>query len=86
MVQPIMTRLVPVTTEHTGGTLDLTGLEGVAQFRRIDPHGVVMMFGGQQLSIPADVLPLVGRFFLAAAMVLGQDVTAGWDAEQEVSG
>lgn len=70
-IHPVHHRLIAVSTEYTGGSLDLTGPEGQAQFRRVDPHGVIMMYAGRQLSIPKDELPTVGHFFLAAGMMLG---------------
>lgn len=82
-IQPIMTRMAMVTTENTGLGLVLTGPEGQAQLRRVDPHGVVLQFGPDlQLSIHKDTLPIVGRFFLAAALSLGVDINDGWDQVQ----
>lgn len=80
-LQPILTRMAYVTTENTGGSLDVTGPEGQLQLRRADPHGVVLMFNGQQLSIHADLLPAIGRYFFGAAMALGMADTMndGWD-------
>jgi hypothetical protein len=82
-IQPIMTRIAYVTTENTGGALDVNGPEGQVQFRRVDPHGVVVQFGpGVQLSIHKDLLPLIGRFFLGAALLLDVPINEGWDAPQ----
>jgi hypothetical protein len=81
-IQPIMTRMAYITTTNTGGSLDVNGPEGQVQMRRIDPHGVVIQFGDQSLSIHKDLLPLIGRFFLAAGLILGVDVNEGWDQEQ----
>ena len=84
MIQPIMTRVAYVTTENTGGTLDVHGPEGTVQMRRIDPYGVLIQFGpGVQLSIHKDLLPMLGRFFLAAALLQGVDINAGWDQAQQ---
>jgi hypothetical protein len=82
-IDPILTRMAMITTENTGGSLDVTGFEGVLQARREDPHGVVILLGGQKLSIQKHLLPKVGRFFLAAAILLGEDVNADWDARQD---
>jgi hypothetical protein len=82
-IQPIVTRMAMVTTENTGGALDITGPEGVAEFRRLDPYGVLIQFGpGVHLSVHKDLLPIVGRYFLAAAILLGVDVNDGWDKLQ----
>jgi hypothetical protein len=83
-IQPIMTRVAYVTTENTGGALDINGPEGQVQLRRRDPHGVVIQFGpGVQLSIHKDLLPLLGRFCLAAALLQGVDINEGWDKTQQ---
>ena len=81
-IEPIMTRVAYVTTENTGGSLDINGPEGQMQMRRIDPHGVVIQFGGQKLSVHKGLLPILGRYFLAAGLLLGEDINDGWDAEQ----
>jgi len=72
-------RLLYVTTANTGGSLDINGPEGTAQFRRADPHGVVMLWAGRPLSIGGHLLPEVARFFAAAAIRLGVDINEGWD-------
>jgi hypothetical protein len=81
-IQPIMTRVAYVTTENTGGSLDINGPEGQMQMRRVDPHGVVLLLGGQQLSVHKGLLPILGRFALAAALLLGEDINADWDKAQ----
>lgn len=81
-IDPIMTRVAYVTTEHTGGSLDVTGPEGQLQARRVDPHGVVLALGGQKLSVHKDLLPILGRFFLAAALLQGVEINEGWDQAQ----
>lgn len=82
-IEPIMTRVAYVTTENTGGSLDVNGPEGQMQMRRADPHGVLIQFGpGVQLSVHKDLLPIMGRYFLAAALALGVDINDGWDAPQ----
>lgn len=70
-VHPVIERLMYITTVDTGGSLDLTGPEGVAQFRRCDPHGVVMLYGGKQLSIRKEDLITIARYFAAAGIILG---------------
>jgi hypothetical protein len=85
-IDPIMTRVAYVTTEHSGGSLDVNGPEGTLQARRVDPHGVVIMLGDRTLSIQKDLLPIMGRFFLAAALLLGEEINAGWDTEQTGAG
>jgi hypothetical protein len=81
-IQPIMTRIMNVTTSNTGGGLDVNGPEGQVQFRRVDPHGVLMKFGDQYLSIAKEDLPTVARFFGAATLLLGVDLNEGWDAPE----
>jgi hypothetical protein len=81
-IEPIMTRVAYVSTEHTGGTLDVNGPEGQLQARRVDPHGVVLMLGAQSISVHKDLLPILGRFFFAAAMLQGVEINEGWDATQ----
>ena len=71
--------LLYFTTENTGGSLDLTVPEGVAEVRRHNTDGVLWM-GPPQMSIQKDDLPAVARFFAAAAFMCGVDINAGWDA------
>lgn len=73
------TRILYVTTANTGGTLNLTVPEGVGEWRRVDPHGVLFQ-GPPNMSIAKGDLPAVARFFAAAAMALGVDINEGWDA------
>jgi hypothetical protein len=82
IILPGVQRIAYLTTANTGGSLDINGPEGVIQLRRVDPHGVVMMFHGHQLSIHKDLLPILGRFSLAAAILLGVDINEGWDGDQ----
>jgi len=70
-LHPVVERLMYVSTAYTGGSMDVTGPEGVAQFRRCDPHGVVMMYGGKQLSIRKEDLITISRYFAAAGIILG---------------
>lgn len=82
-IQPIMTRVAYVTTGNTGGSLDINGPEGQIQMRRVDPHGVIISFGPDvQLSVHKELLPIIGRFFMAAALLQGVAINEGWDAEQ----
>ena len=82
-IQPILTRMAYVTTKNTGGSLDINGPEGQIQMRRVDPHGVVIQFGPDvQLSVHKELLPIIGRFFYAAALLQGVDINKDWDAEQ----
>jgi len=82
-IHPIMTRVAYVTTKNTGGILDINGPEGQIQMRRVDPHGVVIQFGpGVQLSMHKDLLPLLGRYAFAAALLLGVDINKGWDDDE----
>lgn len=82
MIQPAMTRMAFISTEHTGGSLDVTGPEGTLQARRVDPHGVVIMIGDHQVSVIKELLPILGRYFLAAGLLLGQEINNGWDKPQ----
>jgi len=67
-------RICYVDTATTGGALEVTGPEGVLRAKREDPHGVVVLLGQQQLSITPNALADIGKFFLAAAIHLGQDI------------
>ena len=69
-----MIRLAYVDTAHTGDWLEVKGAEGVLRADRVDPHGVIVQLGGKQLSITANALAEMGRYFLAAAVKLGQDL------------
>jgi hypothetical protein len=81
-IHPIMTRIANVDTSVTGGSMQLAGPEGTVQFHRVDPHGVVMQYAGQQLSINKELLPVLGRYAMAAALLLGVDINEGWNQEQ----
>lgn len=81
-IQPVMTRVAYISTAVTGGSLDLICPEGSIQARRVDPGGVVLMAGGEKLSIQSADLALIGRFFLAAALLQGQSINDGWDGPQ----
>jgi hypothetical protein len=69
-----MIRVCYVDTDRTGGGIEVTGAEGTLRIRREDPHGVIMLFNGQQLSITKNALADIGKFFLAAAIKLGEDI------------
>lgn len=81
-IHPIMTRVAYITTENTGGSLDVPAPEGVMQVRRVDPHGCRIEIGQEGLSVKKENLVMIGRFFLAAALLLGQDINAGWDDKE----
>lgn len=86
-IQPIITRMAYVTTENTGGSLDIGGPEGTVQMRRVDPHGVVISFGPNiQLSVDKSLLPILGRFAFAAALLQGVDINKDWDAAEQAGG
>ena len=76
-----MTRVAYVTTANTGTGVKVTGPEGTLEAVRVDPHGVVLTLNGRQFSINKELLPVLGRYFLAAGLLLGEDINAGWDAE-----
>jgi hypothetical protein len=76
-----MTRVAYVTTANTGDVLTVRGPEGLLKCKREDPHGVVMTLNGQTLSINKELLAVIGRYFLAAGILLGEDVNLNWDAE-----
>ena len=84
-IQPIMTRIANVTTANTGGSCQINGPEGSVQFHRLDPHGVVMQYAGQQLSIRKELLPVLARYLNAAALLQGVDINEGWDAPEQVT-
>lgn len=79
MSEPI-SRILYVTTANTGGSLDVPTAEGMIQARRYDPFGVQLMAAGQVFSIPKSELPLIARFYAAAAIRLDVDLNQGWDA------
>ena len=79
----IQTRVAYVTTANTGVGIELSTPEGSIQAQRVDPHGVVLMAGGKQFSINKELLPVLGRYFLAAAIQLGQDINHDWNAETQ---
>lgn len=73
MTGPIILKNMVISTEHTGGSLDVPGPEGMVQFRRMDPHGVLMVFNGKdKLSIKKEDVPIMAKFFAAAALLLGE--------------
>lgn len=76
------TRMAWVTTENTGQYMEIRTAQGVIRLRRVDPHGVEVEFGGTAYGITAPHLAMVGRFFLAAGLQLGQDINEGWDQPQ----
>lgn len=78
-----MTRVAYVTTEHTGGHMDINTAQGVIHLFTAQPDGVVVEVAGQTYNISKEGLALVGRFFLAAALNCGvADINAGWDQPQ----
>lgn len=79
-----MHRVAYVTTANTGGSLELYGgPEGSAALRRVDPHGVLLVVRDQELFIEKPLLPMIGRYFMAAAILLGQDINEGWDSPEQ---
>lgn len=78
-----MTRVAYVTTEHTGGHMDINTAQGVIRLFTAQPDGVVVEAAGQTFNISKEGLALVGRFFLAAALNCGvADINEGWDQPQ----
>lgn len=73
-VHPVLFRQMLVSTADTGGSLDVPGPEGMVQFRRMDPHGVIMVFEGKQLSIQKADVPIMAKYFAAAALLLGEEL------------
>lgn len=74
-----MIRMAYVDTMTTGAQMLVDAPEGQLAAQRVDPHGVIIVMGGEQRSVtPAGVLEM-GRFFLAAAVMLGVDINEGWD-------
>jgi hypothetical protein len=78
-----MTRVAYVTTANTGLGASLATVDGMIRLERADPHGVVIMAGGQSYRVDKASLPDIGRFFFAAALALGVDINAGWDGPQD---
>jgi len=78
-----MTRVAYVSTEHTGGHMDINSAQGAIKFRTQQPEGVVMEVAGRTFNISREGLALVGRYFLAAALNCGvADINEGWDQPQ----
>jgi hypothetical protein len=78
-----MTRVAYVTTEHTGGHMDINTAQGVIRLVTQQPDGVVVEAAGKTFNISKEGLALVGRFFLAAALNCGvADINADWDQPQ----
>lgn len=78
-IHPIMTRVAYVTTENTGGSLDVPTPECVMKARRVAGGGVLVMVQDRWASIQSKDLAIIGRFFLAAALLLGEDINKDWD-------
>jgi hypothetical protein len=77
-----LTRIAYVTTANTGAAATITTPEGTIKMQRFDPDGVLLQVDGKTFSLSKEALPFLGRFFLAAALELGQDINAGWGQEQ----
>lgn len=78
-----MTRVAYVTTEHTGGHMNINTAQGVIKLVTQSPDGVVVEVAGRTYNISKEGLALVGRFLLAAALNCGvADINAGWDQPQ----
>lgn len=78
MPLPII-RQAYIDVRNTGAGMTLNTREGMLTFERIDPHGVQILVGDLAFGITKEALPYVGRFFLAAAVMLGEDLNEGWD-------
>lgn len=66
----------------TGAGMTIRTGQGVITLRRVDPHGVEIVFGGVAYGVTSPHLALIGRYFLAAAILQGQDINADWDGPQ----
>jgi hypothetical protein len=73
-----MDRVAYYSTSNTGANMTVTAPEGTIRFQRVDPHGVMVTIDGVNYSISAQALPYVGRYFLAAAAMLGVNVNDNW--------
>ena len=73
-----MVRMAYVDVTNTGRTMDFNFPEGHAHFERV-PEGVMMIVNGKPYGLSKEALPVIGRFFLAAAVMLGVDLNEGWD-------
>jgi hypothetical protein len=78
-----MARVAYVTTANTGLGANINTPEGTIRLERADPHGLIITAGGQSYRLSKESLPYLGRFFFAAALQLGVDINAGWDAPQD---
>lgn len=70
-----------IDTAVTGGTMNLQTPQGTIRFERT-PFGVQMTVNGLPYVISKEGLSVMGRFFLAASILHGQDVNDGWDQPQ----
>lgn len=75
-------RVAYVDTDWTGAEATIAAPEGAVQLKRVDPHGVILAAGGQTYSISKEALPVLGRYFLAAGLMLGVDINEGWNGPQ----
>lgn len=76
---PGFIRMAYVDITNTGREAALNTNEGSFRLERVDPYGVQMIVGGKSYGLTKEALPYVGRFFLAAAVMLGVDINEGWD-------
>jgi hypothetical protein len=73
-----MDRVAYFSTSNTGANMTISAPEGTISFQRVDPHGVLVTIDGKTFSVSAGALPYVGRYFLAAAAMLGVNVNDNW--------
>jgi len=78
----MLARQAWVDPSNTGAFMQIRTAQGLIELRRVDPHGVEVIFNGVAYGITAPHLAIIGRFFLAAGIALGQDINAGWDGPQ----
>lgn len=75
-------RTAYVTTDNTGDGCSVRTGQGVIHLQRVTPFGVQITAGGKVHNVTAEMLPFIGRYFLAAAIALGVDINADWDKPQ----
>jgi hypothetical protein len=82
LILPGAARMAWYDPAHTGSFCHIRTGQGVILLNRLDPHGVELTAGGAPYGITKDMCPYIGRFFLAAATLLGVDPNETWQGEQ----
>ncbi len=79
-----MIRKAWINTAGTGRGMEVRPPEGLIQMETREPHGVLILVNGKdKLSVSAESLPYMARYFWAAALLCGVDLNEGWEGTQE---